>query len=173
MTMKKSMLTAALSVCLVGVGFAAQGLTPDETTFIEKAAKGDQAEIALSKLALKHSSDPQIRQFAQEMVTDHSKSTAMLKPIAAQHGVVLADNPGPANAAKAKLLAKNSGANFNKTYLQLMESDHQDTLQAFQSEGPMVKDKKLKEFVVTVQPIVAHHLQMAQQLRGGQKMRKM
>ena len=171
--MKKSILAAGFSACLIGVGFAAQGLTPDETTFIEKAAKSDQAEISLSKLALKHSSDPQIKQFAQEMVTDHSKSTAMLKPIAAQHGVVLADNPGPANAAKAKMLVKNSGADFDKTYLQLMESDHQNTLQAFQSEGPMVKDKKLKEFVATVQPIVAHHLQMAQQLRQGEKMGKM
>ena len=54
-----------------------------------------------------------------------------------------------------------------------MESDHQNTLQAFQSEGPMVKDKKLKEFVATVQPIVAHHLQMAQQLRQGEKVGKM
>src|SRR5690348_8296521 len=164
--MKKTILFTAFTACFAGVGFAAHGLTPDEQAFVSKAAKSDQAEISLSKLALERSSNPQIKQFAQEMVTDHSKSTSLLKPIAAKHNVPLPAGPGPAPEAKYKMLEKKSGAAFDKAYMQVMVMDHENVLQAFQSEAGTVKDPKLKEFISTVQPIVAHHLEMARQLNS-------
>jgi hypothetical protein len=50
--MRKTILSGILSSCLVGISFGAQALTPDEQTFIQKAATSDQAEITLSQLAV-------------------------------------------------------------------------------------------------------------------------
>ena len=167
--MKKMILSMALTVCLAGLGFAAQGLTADEQAFIQKAATSDQTEIMLSKLALERASSPQVKEFAQTMVTDHSKSTSLLQPIAADHGVNLPENPQPANNEKYQKLEKLSGAAFDKSYIEMMVEDHQDTLHAFETEAGQATDPKLKEFISTVQPIVAHHLQMAKEFRQAKQ----
>jgi putative membrane protein len=167
--MKKMILSMAFTVCFTGLSFAAQGLTADEETFIQKAAASDQAEIMLSKLALERASSPQVKQFAQTMVTDHTKSTSLLQPIAADHGVNLPENPQPANDEKYQKLEKQSGAAFDKTYIEMMVEDHQDTLHAFETEAGQATDPKLKEFISTVRPIVAHHLQMAKELRQAKQ----
>jgi putative membrane protein len=114
---------------------------------------------------LERASSPQVKQFAQTMITDHTKSTSLLQPIAADHGVNLPENPQPANDAKYQKLAKQSGAAFDKTYIETMVADHQDILHAFETAAGQAADPKLKEFISTVQPIVAHHLQMAKELR--------
>jgi hypothetical protein len=44
--MRKTILSTVLSSCLFGISLAAKALTPDEQTFIQKAATSDQAEIA-------------------------------------------------------------------------------------------------------------------------------
>ena len=167
--MKKTILTTALTICFAALGLAAQGLTGDEQQFVLKAAKSDETEITLSKLALQKSNDPQIKQFVQMMVTDHTKSTTLLKPIAARHDVALPENPGPANDARYKALEGKSGKAFDKAYMQAMVMDHQNTLQAFQSASGKVQNPKLKEFIATVEPIVKHHLDMAKQLSQGEK----
>jgi len=170
--MKKTILLTALSLCFAGVGLAAQGLSSDEQSFVLKAAKGDETEIALSKLALEKSTNPQIKQFAQTMVTDHTKSTSLLKPIAAKHNVAVPKSPGPANEAKYKTLQKRSGAKFDAAYVELMITEHQNLLQAFQSAAGKAQDPQLKQFIATVQPVVAHHLDMAKQLRPTEKSAK-
>ena len=103
--MKKMMLLLmALTACCAGMSFAAQGSAADEGAFIQKAAASDQTEIMLSKLALERASSPQVKELAQTMVADHTKSTSLLQPIAAEHGVSLPENPQPANDEKYQKL---------------------------------------------------------------------
>ncbi|MBW0000122.1 MAG: DUF4142 domain-containing protein [Verrucomicrobia bacterium] len=167
--MKKIILAMALTVCAAASSFADQGLTADEQAFIEKAATSDQTEIMLSKLALERAGSPQVKDFAQTMITDHGKSTSLLQPIAADHGVNLPENPPPANNEKYQKLEKQSGTAFDKTYIETMVADHEDTLHAFEAEAGRATDPKLKEFISTVQPVVAHHLEMAKALRQAKQ----
>jgi putative membrane protein len=168
--MKKTIsLLTVLSICFAGMSLAAQGVTSDEKTFMQKAAQSDETEISLAKLALNRSNNPQIKQFAQTMITDHTKSTSLLKPIAAKDGVSLPENMGAANEAKYKALEKKSGEAFDKSYIDTMVSAHESLLQEVQAEAGKAQDPQLKQFIATVQPIVTHHLQMAKQLQQGQK----
>lgn len=167
--MRSRFLFAALSTFLIGISFAAQTLTTDEQTFIQKAAAGNQAEIKLSQLALERATSSEIKQFAQTMVTDHTKSSSLLKPIALDHGVVLPENPGPQAEEKFKRLEGQSGAAFDKTYVEIMVKDHEEMLHAFEAEAAKAVDSKLKDFISTVQPIVAHHLEMAKAIRQNEK----
>ena len=52
------------------------------------------SEVELGQLAAQRASDPQVKQFAQRMVTDHGKANDELKQIAARKNVQLpADIP--------------------------------------------------------------------------------
>jgi putative membrane protein len=166
--MRRTILCSVLSTCLVGISFAAQALA-DEQTFIQKAATSDQTAIILSQLAVERASSPEIKQLAQTLVTDYTKSTSLLKPIAMDHGMALAENPGPQTDEKLKRLEKQSGIAFDKTYIEIIVTDHEEVLHAFEAEAAKAADPKLKHFIATVQPIVANHLQMAKALRPNEK----
>jgi predicted outer membrane protein len=45
----------------------------------------NQAEVQLSEIALQKSENPEVKQFAQKMVTDHKKMIEQLQPLAAMH----------------------------------------------------------------------------------------
>ena len=167
--MRSTFLFAALSICLAEISFAAQALTADEQTFIQKAATSDQTEIKLARLALERASIPEIKQFAQTMVTDHTKSTSLLQPIAVDHSVVLSENPEPQADENFKRLEELSGAAFDRTYIEIMVTDHEEMLHAFEVEAAKAADSKLKDFIATVQPVVAHHLEMAKAIRQNEK----
>jgi putative membrane protein len=166
----RSIFFSAIALSFLGASVsAAQPLSGEEQTFIQKAAMGDQAEITLSKIASERASIPEIKQFAQTMVTDHTKSSSMLKPIAVDHGIVVPEKPRSQTVEKATRLEKQSGVAFDKTYIEIMVKDHEEMLHAFEAAAPKAKDSKLKEFISTVQPIVAHHLEMAKAIRQNEK----
>jgi putative membrane protein len=165
--MSKTILSVAVS-CLVGVTFAAQALA-DEQTLIQKAAASDQTAIILSQLALERGNSPEVKQFAQTMVTDHIKSTSLLKPIAVDHGMALAENPGPQTDEKLKRLKNLSGVAFDQTYIEIMVANHEEALHALEVGAAKAADPKLKSFIATVRPIVENHLQMAKALKQNKK----
>lgn len=50
----------------------ASGMSRADQKFIEKFTEANQREIALSQLALERATNPQVKAFAQKMVSDHS-----------------------------------------------------------------------------------------------------
>ncbi|MDW6023589.1 DUF4142 domain-containing protein [Mesorhizobium sp. BAC0120] len=58
-------------------------------SFVNKAAIGGMFEVQSSELALKKSKDADVRQFAEMMVTDHTKANNTLKSVAKQEHLKL------------------------------------------------------------------------------------
>jgi putative membrane protein len=91
------------------------------TSFVEKAAMSDQFEIESSKLALQKATDPQIKQFAQQMIDEHSKSSDKLKATLQSAGANMSPPAGPALDAKHQALMdklqKASGKEFERLYV--------------------------------------------------------
>jgi len=60
-----------------------------DATFVEEAYVNAQTEVRLSQLAVRQSSDPAVKQFAQQMIDDHTKANDALKQVAESKGFVL------------------------------------------------------------------------------------
>ena len=56
---------------------AAQVMTPAD--YVKTAGASDLYERQSSQIVLQTTQDPKVRQFAQEMLADHAKSTAQVK----------------------------------------------------------------------------------------------
>ena len=54
-------------------------------------------------------------------------------------------------------------------YMDIMVKNHEAMLHAFEAEAAKATDPKLKNFIATVQPVVAHHLEMAKAIRQNEK----
>ena len=169
---KASWLVAPLAMALM---IHAHAQTPPTTTpattkmssadrsFINKAAQGGMAEVELGKLAAQRASDPQVKQFAQRMVDDHSKANDKLKQVASSKSITLpTDLPSDVKREEDKL-NKLSGTQFDKEYMNHMMSDHKKDASLFKS-GAKSKDPDVAQFASETLPTIEQHLQLAQSI---------
>ncbi|GAX41681.1 outer membrane protein [Tolypothrix sp. NIES-4075] len=135
-----------------------------DTEFITKAAQSDMTEIQTSKLALQKSRNKSVRDFAQQMIKQHTESSRELKPIAMSKKVMLPKDIGPENTALLTSLKKVSGSQFDQAYMQGQVQAHTNTLAEYQKYLDQGQDPQLKAFASKISPLVAQHLQMAQKM---------
>lgn len=169
--MKKHLMFGALMIAAVTAPHAAfADLSKRSQNFVANAAVGNQFEISSSQLALQDSQDPTIRQFAQQMIDDH-------KQIGDQMGAALrAPDVGmmpPDNALDKKhqhmldVLAKKSGANFDKKYVSEQVDAHKEAVGLFKKYASRGDNDTLKGFAAQNLPMIQEHLAQIKQIRAG------
>jgi len=160
-----AMLTAGLIGLAAGPSFAQ--LSPADKTFATKAAEGGLAEVALGQLAQQKGTSSQVKQFGQQMVTDHTQANQELQQIAEQENLTLPSQPSSAQRSKQQQLRAATGSSFDTAYMQDMVRDHQQDVTEFRREAKSGKDPALKEFAQKYLPVLQKHLQMAQSINPG------
>jgi putative membrane protein len=164
---------AVFTVIALGGVVHAQGLSAPEKAFVEKAAKGNLAEVELGKLTLQKSNDAQVKAFGQQMITDHSKANDSLKPNADSAHVPWPTQLTGESKTVYDRLAKLSGSQFDKLYVQTMAQDHQKDAAEYRTESTKVKDPQLKAYITQTLPVVEQHLnhikQIQRSVEGGAK----
>ena len=133
----------------------------NDAEFMMSAAHSDQNEIQLSKMALTKGVSAEAKTLANQMITDHTKSTANLKPIAAKAGVTLPTDMDAEHKALAPTMAKLTGKEFETKYLAQMVTDHQKTANTLAAHKTMTKNTALSGWIDTTLPVVEQHLSMA------------
>ncbi|TGE05468.1 DUF4142 domain-containing protein [Hymenobacter fodinae] len=131
-----------------------------DAEFMKSAAASDQNEIQLSKLALEKGVTGMVKDHANQMITDHTKSTTDLKAIAQKKNVTLPADMDAEHKTIAADMRKLSGKDFETKYMQQMKTDHQKTLNTLVAHKTMTKDTEVQGFIDKVQPVVAAHLKM-------------
>jgi predicted outer membrane protein len=98
----------------------------DVRKFVERAAMADMAEVQLGQLALQQAQDPQVKQFAQQMVDAHSRSLEQLRSLASRQNIQLASSLDSKHQKRHDKLAKLQGAEFDRAYMDAMVDAHED-----------------------------------------------
>jgi len=83
--------------------------------FLMKASQSDFTEIKFSQLAMDKASSPQVKAFAQKMITDHQTLETDMKPFADKAGVSLVMELDAEHQQKYDALSQLSGMDFDKT----------------------------------------------------------
>ena len=171
---RATFLTAAALCCLhtasaqdngtsTAAGSAASTAAQDKT-FLMNSAEGSMAEIQMSQLALKKSKNDDVKTYAQQMITDHTKLIADMKPFADQMGVQPPTKLNPTHQQEAQRLSSMTGANFDKEYITAMSTDHHKTLTEFKAEEASTANPDLKTTVMQGEQVVQQHTDMADQM---------
>src|SRR5436305_10864321 len=150
---------------------AAQGTTATEVPGADKkfammAAQSDLAEIELGNMALQKSTDPQVKQIAQRLVDDHTKSSTALKDIATKKGLPVPTETDAKHKSQAAKLQNESGKDFDKDFLDVNSKDHKKVVAAFQKEANDGKDPDIKQFATQFLPAIQEHTTMIDQSKG-------
>ena len=89
-------------------------LQPADMEFVKKAVGSGMAEVELGKLGTEKAANPDVKQFSQRMVDDHTKANEQLTMILQNKNIeVPKDLPPEAKATKEKL-SNSSGADFDR-----------------------------------------------------------
>jgi putative membrane protein len=141
-------------------------LTAADRKFVTEALQGGMAEVELGKLASERASNDAVKQFGQRMADDHGKAGDELKKIAQDKGM---SPPMEMDAKHKKLhdrLAKLSGAEFDRAYMDEMVKDHRTDVKNFQREASGAKDPDVKAFAAKTLPTLQEHLKQAESVHG-------
>ncbi len=146
---------------------AASGGVSADKKFVEDAARGGMAEVALGQLAAQKATSPEVKSLAQQMVDDHQKANDELKTVAAQVGVTLPTEVGAKDKAEESRLERLSGAEFDRAYVQSMVRDHEKDVAEFSKESKAGRDAAVKDWASKTLPQLQSHLEHAQSLAGS------
>lgn len=152
-------MSLAIGAALFAVPAAAQVMTPAD--YVAAAGAGDLYEITSSQIVLETTQNPQLRDFAQMMVAQHTKSTADVKAAAKRSKVAVP--PAKLTPLQQELvtqLRSESGPTRDAAYIAQQKAAHGQALavqKAYAMEG---KAAPLKAVAQTIVPVVEHHIMM-------------
>jgi putative membrane protein len=144
-------------------------LSGGERRFLEEAARHGMAEVELGKMAQEKAAHPQVKEFGKRMVEDHGKANEELKKLAASKGVTLPTEMDRSHKRLVDKLAKKSGNDFDREYMDEMEDDHSKDVREFRSMAKNAKDADVKAFASSTLPTLEQHLQLAKSLEDDVK----
>jgi len=167
--MKLSLIALASSLVLP-VAASAQGINDAQIASIVVTA--NQVDIDAGNFAKSHAANAQVKQFAQQMVTDHTGVNKQAIALATKLKVTPEDNPtsqslksgGETNINKLKTL---KGAEFDKAYIDHEVEYHQAVLDAVDKTLiPGAKNEELKALLVKTRPAFVAHLEHAKHVQA-------
>jgi putative membrane protein len=138
--------------------------SPGDQMFVESIFKSDAVEVQLGQLALQKSQSPDVKQFGQKMVDNRTKLDQQLQPIAGKLEVQKPKEPSRKDRQLIAKLGSLSGPQFDEEYIKAVVKDNQKDVKDFKSEAESAQDPSLQQAAKSDAPILAQHLQAAEQL---------
>lgn len=140
----------------------------DALRFITAANEAGLTEIKVATVAEQNSKNQRVIDFAKMMITDHAKAGKELKTLATGKYVTLDDKISKEHQAMINELSKKTGAEFDKQYMQMMQADHEKTVQDFET-ATNNKNLAVKDFANQTLPTLKMHLDSAKAIAASLK----
>ena len=162
-----------LLAAAAGPAMAQANYAKDKTqSFAQQAAGQDQYEIQAGRVAVQQAQDPRVRDFAQTMIRDHTRTTEALKAAVTRSG-----REPPNEAVNGDLvmmlsaLQSQKGAEFDKAYMNQQVVAHHGALATQEGYAQTGDDPAVRQTAQSAVPMVRMHLEQAEQLKqalGGE-----
>jgi len=130
----------------------------EDSLFAAKAAAGNLAEIEMGNLAIKNGKSKRVKNFGLMMIKDHGKANTKLMAMAAAKKLGLPTEPGVDEQKMLADLAKKSGNDFDKAYVNMMIEDHKNDVSDFTSASIKTQDPDIKAYAKKTLPVLQKHL---------------
>jgi putative membrane protein len=166
-------LTAIAAAALLSVPAFAQILPKSDQKIdnadaaaMKQLAQANLNEVEGGKAAASKAQSPDVKQFAQKMVTDHQQMYNELQSLAKQKSVALPQSASLKDMAQMKLAERANGVDFDKKYMEMMLKDHLKDAKDTQDLASKTKDPEFKAAVQKAHAKIEEHLQLAKQVNS-------
>ncbi|HZS54114.1 MAG TPA: DUF4142 domain-containing protein [Bryobacteraceae bacterium] len=163
----------ALALTVLTFPLIAHAQAPTDPQIVGIVVTANQIDIDHGKLALSKSQNKEVRDFAQQMITDHSALQKSVANLGAKLNVKPADSDtsnslkSQAEQTTAKLKALNGKA-FDKAYVDNEVAYHQAVINAASTVLiPNAQNAEIKGALQNAAPLFQGHLQHAQMVQAN------
>ena len=132
----------------------------------------NNTDLSYARLVPARASNPEVKAFAQRMLTDHTLLNTRIMDISTRDRITAEDNETSLDfrdhsATRRDVLRELEGARFDSAYIANEIQYHQEFLDAISSSLiPSTKPGELRDFVTNLRPAVSAHLAHAEQIRA-------
>jgi putative membrane protein len=134
-----------------------------ERGFLQDAESSGLVQIGAGNAAVQDAVAPNVRNFAQMMVADHTNINDELQRLALKKGVTLPPATDAGRQQALDRLRQNRAGGFDEAYLQLAAHESQQALSLYQRAAES-SDGEVRGLARRTLPAIQHHLQLAQAL---------
>lgn len=127
-------------------------------TYVRMAASTDTYETESSKMALQHASNPDVRNFAQMMVSDHANTSAAVMAAAKQASIGNPGGPNERHVMMMKQLREAGHAKMERLYVSQQVTAHEEALALHQGYAAQGDNPGLRAAAADAVPIIQRHL---------------
>jgi len=129
-----------------------------DAQFVVDLSADNYAEIELAKTALQKSSNNEIKDIANMLVTEHKALLANVKDYASQHNIATPDSATTEAKNNAMDLGDNNkGSDFDKKWCNKLLDDHERDISKLENASNDVSDPALKTMISDALPKMRMH----------------
>jgi putative membrane protein len=167
-----------------GTTIGTAGVGSGDREFVETSMGSGMLEVELGKIAQQKATNPEVKQFADMMIRDHSKAGEELKQVAQQHSLQAQAQLEDNHRDLIQRLSGLSGAEFDREYMNAMVDSHQDVIDHLQSRADVDRfgdnqgsvspepsdnpvESSLNQWAAETLPTTRHHLDEARRINDS------
>jgi putative membrane protein len=140
--------------------------TPAEQDFMMKAAQMHLAEIDMARIAMQKSQNPDVRDFANMIQSDHTEALEDLTDMMRDKGMSRANVLGPDAKTDIEKMTALSGPEMDREFVNTMVADHQKALEMFRDHANIAQSPDVRKYAEDLIPKLEMHLEKAQKLQS-------
>lgn len=135
-----------------------------DADFIVNTLSSNYAEVKLAQLAQNRSQDPQIKDLAKMLETDHNRVISELKTYADKNGIAIPSEESNEDKDDINDLASENDTNkFDEKWCNELKDRHEKSINKFEARLNKSEDMELKNWVNATLPALRNHLEMLKQ----------
>ena len=171
--MNKLVVITAAALAFTASGVSAQPAGPNDAQIAAIVVTANQIDIDAGRLAKTKSSNKEVKEFAQRMITDHTgvnkAATELVRKLKVKpEASATSRSLKTAGDENLKQLKGLTGAEFDKAYVDNEVTYHQTVLGAIDKTLiPSSKNEELKALLIKVRPAFVAHLEHAQHIQAS------
>jgi putative membrane protein len=134
-----------------------------DVVWLKMSIEGDRFEIAGGTIALQKTSNPKVKELAQTLIKDHTKSLQDSIDLANKLGIEVPSEPSPTQQWQLEELREMQGAEFDHDYAELEVADHIQDIDEAKDEVELGCNWDVRDEAKDEIPVLQYHLQLAQE----------
>ena len=162
--MRRAVLTVAL---LLAAPAAFAAVSSADRSFLQHEAQGASYELAIAQLAQQKATRPDVKAYAQRIVSDHEQANAELSKLAQSKGVSLPTEMTSNDQTRLAGLQNLQGNDFDRSYVQESVRINAGDKRDFAKEAKTTHDPAIRAYVKQFTGMDAQHEQAAKQLAAA------
>jgi putative membrane protein len=135
-----------------------------DSAFISEVNASNAAEIRLARMADNRAQNEQVKDFAEKLVTDHTRMNTELATVSSRGGLQVTANISPRHQEQVTRLGRLNGEEFDRAFMAAMVQNHQQGVSTFQTRGNSAQSAEVRQFVTRNLSTLQEHLTLAQRV---------